>query len=131
MEVDPRAELRPENRLGRWMLLVAVLGCGVAEWRGGWRWSLGFLLGAAASYWNFRAIGKIVDRLMPGAGSGGKPRGRGIVRVLLRFLVLALGAFAILRYSEVSVRAALIGLFVSAAAVILEIVFELASAKSL
>ncbi|MDQ2900605.1 MAG: ATP synthase subunit I [Acidobacteriota bacterium] len=120
-------EVRAIERLGRWILLLAVLGGVAAEWRGGWRWSLGFLLGAAASYWNFRAIKKIVDRLAPGT----KPPGRGIMRVLLRFLALALGAFAILRYSEISVRAALIGLFVSAAAVILEIVFELVSPKSL
>ncbi|MDQ6665728.1 MAG: ATP synthase subunit I, partial [Acidobacteriota bacterium] len=103
MEVDSRAESRAIKRLGWWMLLVAILGCGAAEWRGGWRWSLGFLVGAAASYWNFRAIGKFADRLTPGPGSEAKPRGRGIIRVLLRFVVLALGAFAILRYSEVSV----------------------------
>ncbi|MGI8988783.1 MAG: ATP synthase subunit I [Bryobacteraceae bacterium] len=122
-------EVEGVERLGWWMLLLAVLGCGAAQWRGGWRWSLGFLLGAAASYWNFQALKKIVDRLAAAAGSGVKSRGRGIIRVLLRFLVLALGAFVIIRYSEVSVRAALVGLFVSAAAVILEIIFELASAK--
>ena len=122
------AESRATERLGWWILYLALLGTAGAGLWGGWRWALGFLLGAVASYWNFRVLKKIVDRLAASAAAGGTPRKSGIRRVLLRFLLLGLGAFAILNYSEVSVTAALIGLFVSAAAVLVEIVFDLAFA---
>ncbi|MDQ6700732.1 MAG: ATP synthase subunit I [Acidobacteriota bacterium] len=124
------AESRAIERLGWWMLSVALLGTGAAGMWGGWRWALGFLIGAVASYWNFRALKGVVDRLA--AASAGVPSRRsGVLRVLLRFLLLGVGAFAILRYSEVSVTAALIGLFSSAAAVLVEIVFELAFANEI
>lgn len=119
-EADP-PESRAIVRLGWWIALLTIVGASVSEWWGGPRWALGFTLGAVASYWNFRALKNIVDRLaQPNAP------GRGIRRVLLRFLLLGLGAFAILRYSELNVLAALTGLFVSAAAVILEILLTLA-----
>lgn len=122
------AESRATERLGWWILCIALLGTAGAAYWGGWRWALGFLLGATASYWNFRVLRKIVDRLAAAAGAGGPPPKSRVFRVLLRFLLLGLGAFAILNYSEVSVTAALIGLFVSAAAVLVEILFELAFA---
>ena len=43
----------------------------------------------------------------------------------VRYLLLGLGAYAIVRFSEISLTAALVGLFVSTAAVILEILIEL------
>lgn len=125
------AESRAIERLGWWMLSVVLLGTGGAGMWGGWRWALGFLIGAVASYWNFRALKGIVDRLAATAAAGAPPRRSGVLRVLLRFLLLGLGAFAILKSSEVSVTAALIGLFVSAAAVLIEIVFELAFANKI
>ncbi len=125
------AESRATERLGWWMLSLAFLGTGGAGFLGGWRWAAGFLIGALASYWNFRALKKIVDRLAVSASAGAPPRKGGIIRVLLRFLLLGLGAFAILNYSEVSVTAALIGLFVSAAAVLVEMLLELAFANKI
>ncbi len=43
----------------------------------------------------------------------------------LRYLLLGLAAYAILKFSEISLTAALVGLFVPAGAVILEILIEL------
>jgi hypothetical protein len=43
----------------------------------------------------------------------------------LRYLILAAGAYAIVKYSELSLAAALAGLFVAVAAVLVEILFEL------
>ena len=43
----------------------------------------------------------------------------------LRYLLLGLGAYVILKFSEISLTAVLVGLFVSTAAVILEILIEL------
>ena len=81
---------------------------------------VGFVLGAAASWASFRWLKQIVDSL------AGKALPR-CVAVLagLRYLLLGGGAYAILRFSKINLLAALIGLFVSAAAVIIEIVFEL------
>jgi len=45
-------------------------------------------------------------------------------------LLLGLGAYAILKFSEISLTAALVGLFVSTAAVILEILIELIYART-
>ena len=43
----------------------------------------------------------------------------------LRYFLLGLGAYAIVKFSEISLTAALVGLFAPAAAVILEILIEL------
>ena len=48
----------------------------------------------------------------------------------LRYLLLGCGAYVILRYSSISMAAALAGSFVSAAAVIVEILFELTYARN-
>ena len=47
----------------------------------------------------------------------------------LRYLILGGGAYVILRYSQISLTAVLAGLFVSIAAVIVEILFELGFAR--
>ena len=90
---------------------------------------MGFLLGALISYLNFRWLKRTVDAL--GDLSGGKPpRARVAVFLGLRYLLLGLGAYAILRFSEISLTAALVGLFVPTLAVILEILFELIYART-
>ena len=48
----------------------------------------------------------------------------------LRYVLLGGGAYVILKYSSISITAALVGLFVSVAAVIVEIVIELAYART-
>jgi hypothetical protein len=48
----------------------------------------------------------------------------------LRYLLLAAGAYVIVNFTSLSLPAALAGLFVPVAAVILEIVFELIYASS-
>jgi len=107
-------------RIRKYMLAFSAAGAIAAfAWRG-WTWGVGFVLGAAASWASFRWLKQIVDSL------AGKALPR-CVAVLagLRYLLLGGGAYAILRFSKINLLAALIGLFVSAAAVIIEIVFEL------
>ena len=48
----------------------------------------------------------------------------------MRYILLGGGAYVILKYSAISLPAALAGLFVSVAAVIAEILFELAYARN-
>jgi len=93
-------------------------------WRG-WTWGAGWLLGTAVSALNFRWLKQLADSL--GSSTAAKPRKA--VFLGLRYVFLGGGAYVILKYSAISLPAALSGLFVSVAAVILEIFFELAYAS--
>jgi ATP synthase I chain len=112
------------GRILRLTLALTVIGAAVYFVKAGWRGGCGFLLGGLISYLNFRWIKRTVYAL--GEASGGKPpRARVAVFLGLRYLLLGAGAYAILKFSEISLNAALVGLFVPAAAVILEILIEL------
>lgn len=124
--MDPE-QLFIGRALGRIQFLIVFLsgaGALVTAIFGGWRWALGFILGAAAGYLNFRWLKKLVDSLGQAARSK-PPRAHVAVLLGLRYLLLAAGGYVILNFSALSLAAALIGLFVPAAAVILEILFEL------
>ena len=106
----------------------AIAGGGliaVTIWRG-WPWGAGFALGAGISWLNFRWVKQVVEVL----GRNTPTRKRVAVLAGLRYALLGGGAYVILHYSPVSVTAALLGLFVSVAAVILEICFELVYART-
>jgi len=124
--MDPE-QLFIGRALVRIQLLIAFLsGAGTLATMvyGGWRWALGYMLGTAAGYLNFRWLKKLVDSL--GEAAGGKPhRARVAVFLGLRYLVLGAGGYVILNFSALSLAAAAVGLFVPVAAVILEILFEL------
>ena len=108
--------------------LIGVLGAGgsvaafaLASWPAGG----GFALGALVSWLNFRWLHQIVDAL------GGKTyRKRLAVIAGLRYLLLGGAAYAIVRFSKISGPATLCGLFVTAAAVIVEIIIELKYART-
>jgi hypothetical protein len=63
-----------------------------------------------------------------GLGPGGKPSGFAVFFVV-RYLLLAGAAYVILRYSKLSLPAMLAGLFVSLAAVTIEILIQLGYAR--
>src|SRR5262245_27839792 len=114
---------RAVGRIYRWMLILTA-ACSLAGFLlRGWHWGIGFLAGALAAYLNFRWLKQIVDAL--GAAAVRRPRVRVAIFLGLRYLLLGLGAYAILNYSALSLPAALMGLFVPAAAVMGEILFEL------
>jgi hypothetical protein len=114
---------RTAARVMRTMLLVAVIGSLVALWRG-WRYGAAFAIGAWASWLNFRWL----KRFVMGLGPGGKPSGF-MLFFALRYLLLAGAAYVILRYSKLSLPAMLAGLFVSLAAVTIEVLIQLAYAR--
>lgn len=124
-EADFAAAVRRIRRSMAWLA-----GCGTLAalvW-GGWPSAGGFAAGGAASYLSFHWLKRLVDAL--GATNAGKPpRGRVAVFLGLRYLLLGVGGYAILKSSVVSLPAALAGLFVAVAAVILEILFELLYAR--
>ena len=80
---------------------------------------IGFLLGACISYLSFWRWQRLVEAI------GGAPKRRSTVWMMVRFLVLVAAAYAIVKYLEVNPVAVFLGLLVSAAAVVVSIVFEL------
>ena len=122
MDRDQAFYSRALGRMMRAMAVLAVGGAAAAWVHGGWQWGGGFLAGAAASYLNFRWLKQIVESLGENAR---RPRRRLAILAGLRYVLLAAGGYVILRFSALSLTAALAGLFVSVAAVIFEILFEL------
>jgi hypothetical protein len=114
---------RALRRIYRNMAWVAALGAaGAGAWRG-WRFGLAFLLGAAASYLNFRWLHRVVDAMGPDARPAPK---RIYAFFLFRYLLLGLGGYVIVKIFGMNAIAALAGLFVPVAALISEMLYELA-----
>ena len=110
---------RVTSRIFKVVLAIAGAGTMAAlAWRG-WRVGAGFALGAAISWINFRWLKHAVDSL-----SGKRARPRLAVLAGFRYMLLGGAAYVILRYSSISLRATLAGLFVSVIAVIVEVSFE-------
>ena len=106
------------------MAVMSIAGVLILLVWQGWRSALGFALGALASWLNFRWLKRLVDSLGRSA-PGQRLKNRAAILLGMRYLLLAAGGYVILRFSEISLTAALVGLFVSAAAVIIEILFQL------
>jgi hypothetical protein len=122
---DERFLERGTARIWKAMWVVAAGGAiALLVWRG-WTWGAGWLIGSAVSALNFRWLKQLTDTL---GESTAKPRTA--VFLGMRYLLLGGGAYVILKYSPISVPAALAGLFVSVAAVVIEILFELAYARN-
>jgi ATP synthase I chain len=96
----------------------------LAIWRG-WTWGAGWLLGCAISTLSFHWLRRVIEGL--DASEAGRRRA---VLFALRYLLLGGGAYVILKYTAISLPAALAGLFVPAAAVIIEILIELVYARN-
>jgi hypothetical protein len=124
---DPERQFfeRAVRRIWKTMFAFAAAGVIAAfAWRG-FGWAAGFALGSAVSWLNFRWLKQTVDTL----GSN-RARPRTAVKLGFRYILLGGGAYVILKYSLVSPAASLAGLFVPAAAVIVEILFELVYARN-
>ena len=128
MSPDESFLARAVTRIEFLIVFLSVAGTVAATIHGGGRWAVGFLLGAGASAISFRWIKKVVNAL--GEPARVRPRKRFAVILGLRYLLLAAGGYVILNYSALSLAAALFGLFVPVAAVILEILFELTYART-
>lgn len=120
--------LEVSRALRRIRTLIAAFGLGgtavALAWRG-WPAGGGFALGAVISWLNFRLLHQIVEAL---AGKG--VRKRLAVIAGLRYLLLGGVAYVILRFSKISRPATLSGLFITAAAVIVEMIIELRHARN-
>jgi hypothetical protein len=114
------------ERISRIMIvLAAVLTC-AAWWRYGWRVALGFLCGCAVADLNFHWLKRVVAALAERAtGSGHRQSGKGVVlRFLLRYLLMGVGAYAIFTVSPASLYGLFAGLFLPVAAIACEAAYE-------
>jgi hypothetical protein len=116
---------RAVERMTKAMFALGAGGAIVLLFWRGWPWSVGWLLGCGASALNFHWLRRVTQSLHAGEGNERKA-----VLLGLRYLLLGGGAYVILKYSVISLPAALAGLFVPAAAVIVEILIELMYARN-
>jgi len=104
----------------RWIILALGLAGAVAlSISQGIRSGGAFLVGAAVSFSSFWGWQRVVD------GLGPHPRQRGNLFFVLRLIALLGLAWAIIKYLQLNVAAAAIGLLVSGAAVVLELIYEM------
>ena len=108
-----------------WMIVgLGVAGSAILALSKGARVGLAFLIGATGSYVSFWGWQRVAEALTP---SSKKPRSYGFI---LRIVVLFVLAYAIIRFLGLSFAAVVSGLLVSAAAVLLELIFELIYART-
>ena len=104
---------------------LAAVGCVIALVFGGAPWAIGFVTGAVFSAVNFWFWHRMVQKIGQAPQAGEEPRKAPIILFGIRYFLFVGGVYATIRYFEASVTAALTGIFVAVAAVLLEILFEL------
>jgi ATP synthase I chain len=122
MQTDLEFYPRALARVYRNVAWVAAAGTLAALATMGWRWALSFALGAGASYFNFSWLHQFVEAIGPGARP---PHKRLFVLVALRYLMLGAGGYVIVKFFGLNAIAAIVGLLVPVAAVVIEILYEL------
>jgi hypothetical protein len=110
---------RVVRRIGWIILALGLAGAiGAGVWKG-LPSGLAFLIGAAISYASFRGWRRVVDALGP------NPKKPNPALYVLRLGAVLAGAWVIIKFLGLNLAAAALGLLVSGAAVILEIIYEL------
>jgi ATP synthase I chain len=114
------------RRIGRFMAVLAPLLVAVAGWRFGLRAAIGFAFGCGIAYINFDWLKRVVAGFADRAtGAETSKSGQGIVfRFLLRYVLMAIGAYVILAVSPASLNGLLAGLFLPVAAIACEAAYE-------
>ena len=114
------------SRIVRVMLVLGMVLTLVALVRFGSSIAAGFVVGCAIGMLNFHWLKRVVSALADRATGTGKKQGSaGVVfRFLLRYLLVAGVAYAIVRVSLASLYGLLAGLFLPVAAIMAEAVYE-------
>jgi small-conductance mechanosensitive channel len=117
-------------RIARFMLMLAILFITAAWLKFGLRPALGLAFGCLIAYVNFHWLKRVIAAFADRATGAGSPKsGEGIVfRFLFRYVLMALGAYAILTVSPASLNGLLAGLFLPVAAIACEAVYEVYAA---
>ena len=117
---------RAVARIFRLTIGVGLIGTLVATARLGVRGGAGFALGALVSLLGFHTIRGVASAI----GGGSSVRAASFATLfLLRYALLGLALYVIVKYLEVSPMALLAGLFAAVAAVLAEVLYELAFSK--
>jgi dipeptide/tripeptide permease len=108
------------------MLVLACMFVPLSLMSHGWRIALGVALGSAIAYINFHWLKRIVHRFAERATETGSSRsGKKIVLLaLLRYVLMASAAYAILNVSPASLYGLFAGLFLPVAAIACEAAYE-------
>jgi ATP synthase I chain len=118
------------TRIPRFMIFVGAL-FSIAGWlRFGWHIALGFASGCAIAYLNFRWLERVVAALADRATSAANRHSTGgvVARFLVRYLLMALSAYAIFSVSPASLYGLFAGLFLPVAGIACEAVYEIYAA---
>jgi hypothetical protein len=114
-------------RIRRFMLVLALAAVPLCAAALGARPALGLAAGCAIAWLNFywlkRVISAFADRVA--AAETRPPSGGVVFRFLLRYFLMAVGAYVIFRLSPASVYGLLAGLFLPVAGIACEAVYEL------
>jgi small-conductance mechanosensitive channel len=118
------------TRIPRFMAVLAVLFTAAAALRFGWRITLGFTCGCGIAYLNFRWLEKVVAALVDRAAGTGNPQASSSVvfRFLMRYFLMAAGAYVIFSVSPASLYGLFAGLFLPVAGIACEAAYELYAA---
>jgi small-conductance mechanosensitive channel len=118
------------TRIPRFMIFLGLVFAPVAWLRFGWRVALGFICGCAVAYLNFHWLEHVVTALADRVTRTGQAQsGRGVVlRFLLRYLLMALAAYAIFSVSPASLYGLFAGLFLPVAGIACEAAYEIYAA---
>ena len=130
---DPTAERFYSGALDRirhFMMGLALILALAAWWKFGIRPALGFACGCAIAYLNFYWLKRVISALADRATGTATPQSsQGIVaRFLLRYILMAVAAYAILTVFPKSLNGLLVGLFLPVAAIACEAVYEVYAA---
>ena len=114
-------------RIRRFMLGISGLGVLLCGWFFGWAGLFGFLVGAGISYVNHRWLERMVDALgeRVTVGKSSERGGLLVLRALLRYVSIAVAAYAIFKVSTAGLYGFLSGVCLPIAAIACEVGVEL------
>jgi hypothetical protein len=112
---------RALRRLDKIAIAVAAAAVLFFAWRDGFNGAFACGVCAAGSVYNLRRL-KAIAAGVGGGQSSGAPSAIGLG---FRYLILGGACFVIIRFFEAGIAAIFAGLFVSVAAVVIEILYEL------
>ena len=109
------------------MIVLAIALSIGGWWRYGWRVALGFACGSAVAYLNFHWLKKVVTALADRATASAESQSSSgmVLRFLLRYVLMALGAYVIFTVSRASLYGLFAGLFLPVGAIACEAAYEL------
>ena len=114
-------------RILRFMLALGIVVTIAALVRFGLAVAAGFVVGCAIAFVNFHWLKRVVRALADRTiAAGERPSSKGVVlRFLLRYFLIALGAYAIFKISRNGLYGLLVGLFLPVGAILMEAGYEL------